>query len=139
MIVLDTNVLSEPLRPTPAPQVTAWLDRQHLPTLYLTTITVAELRYGIAALPNGRRKRALSERFEDEVLPLFAGRVLPFDEPATAAYAQLQAKARTEGRPLPATDALIAAICVANRHALATRNVTDFEFTNLELINPWNQ
>ncbi|MCG2804642.1 MAG: type II toxin-antitoxin system VapC family toxin [Propionicimonas sp.] len=117
--------------------MTAWLDRQHLSTLYLTTITVAELRYGIAALPNGRRKRGLSERFEDEVLPLFAGRVLPFDEPATAAYAQLQAKARAAGRPLPAMDALIAAICVANRHALATRNVTDFEFTNLELINPW--
>jgi predicted nucleic acid-binding protein len=119
--------------------VVAWLDAQHIDTLFLTTITVAELRYGIAALPNGRRKRGLAERFEDQVLPLFTGRVLPFDEPSSATYAQLQAKARTAGRPLPAMDALIAAICLANRHTLATRNMTDFERTGLTLINPWSQ
>ncbi len=137
MIVLDTNVISEPLRPVPDARVVAWLDDQHVETLYLTTITLAELRYGVAALPDGRRKQALSERLEGETIPLFTGRVLPFDDEASIAYARLQAAARANGRALGVMDGLIAAICSVHGHALATRNVDDFAAAGIDLVNPW--
>lgn len=137
MIVLDTNVISEPLRPEPDPQVVAWLDKQHVETLCLTAITLAELRYGIAALPEGRRKRVLSDRLETETLPLFAGRILPFDDAASRTYARLQSSARTVGTPMSAMDGLIAAICATHRCALATRNTADFRSTGLTVIDPW--
>ncbi|GAB3706617.1 PIN domain-containing protein [Mariniluteicoccus flavus] len=137
MIVLDTNVVSEPLRTSPEASVVAWLDAQHLETLYLTTITLAELRYGIAALPDGRRRHILRDQLEGETLPLFAGRVLGFDEPASRAYAVLQAAARASGRPLSVMDAMIASICQASGHQLATRNVRDFAATGIGLIDPW--
>ena len=137
MIVLDTNVLSEPLKPGPAPTVVEWLDAQHPGTLCITAITVAELRYGLAALPEGRRKAILTKRLEAEVLPLFGSRILPFDDDAAAQYADLQAAARASGRPMPVLDAQIAAIARARGCALATRNVADFEGAGLVLINPW--
>jgi predicted nucleic acid-binding protein len=137
MIVLDTNVVSEPLRPTPSERVIAWLDRQHLQTLYLSTITLAELRYGIAALPNGRRKQDLGERVENALLPLFVGRVCDFDDAASRAYPSVQVASSTRGRPLGALDALIAATCLSRGFALATRNVRHFDGCGLELINPW--
>jgi predicted nucleic acid-binding protein len=83
MILLDTNVISEPLRPTPEPRVIGWIDAQPMETLYLTAITVAELRAGMALLPAGKRRSGLHESLEKRVLPLFAGRVLPFDLPWT--------------------------------------------------------
>jgi predicted nucleic acid-binding protein len=138
VIVLDTNVISEPLRHRPDPHVTAWLDAQYIETLYLTAISVAEVRYGIAVLPEGRRKRGLHDRFETDVLPLFAGRVLPFDESASEAYARIQSAGRAGGRTLSSMDALIAATCAAQSYALATRNVADFEAAPLDLINPWD-
>ena len=94
MILIDTNVISEPLRPQPQASVIAWLDRQPIETLYLSAITVAELRYGIAILPDGRKKQLLTERLEQAVLPLCEGRILDFTIEAAAAYAQVRAKAR---------------------------------------------
>ena len=94
MIVLDTNVVSEPLRARPDAAVADWLDAQAIETLYLTTVTLAELRFGVAALPAGRRRDRLGERIENDVLAAFEGRTLAFDEPASAAYAALRARAR---------------------------------------------
>lgn len=137
MIVLDTNVLSEPLRPSPEPRVVAWLDAQHVDTLAVTALTIAELRYGVAALPGGRRRQVLSSRLEDEIVPLFEDRVLPFDLSASEAFGVIQARAKATGRPLPTMDALIASICVAGRHTLATRNTGDFAAAGVSLIDPW--
>ena len=138
MIVLDTNVVSEPLRARPDDRVVAWLDGQHIETLYLTSVTLAELRYGVAALPDGRRKRLLDERLERETIALFAGRVLDFDGAASRTYATLQAAARAKGRALSVIDGFIAAICQVRGFALATRDVRDFAVTGIELINPWD-
>ncbi|MCL2422926.1 MAG: type II toxin-antitoxin system VapC family toxin [Micrococcales bacterium] len=137
MIVLDTNVVSEPLKAQPDPQVASWLDDQQIDTLYLTTITLAELRQGVAILPEGRRKQTLGDRLERETIALFAGRVLPFDEAASCAYAQVVLNARKAGRPIDAMDGLVAAICATHGHTLATRNVADFLGAGIDLINPW--
>ncbi|QPK80683.1 type II toxin-antitoxin system VapC family toxin [Schaalia sp. ZJ405] len=137
MIVLDTNVLSEPLRRDSDPAVARWLDAQHPLTLYVTTLTVAELRAGVEALPEGHRRDLLRKRVEDELIPFFADRILPFDNPASRAWARLQANAHSQGRPLPAMDSLIAAIASSRRYALATCNTADFSTTGIELINPW--
>ena len=94
MILLDTNVVSEPLRPAPDTRVIDWVDAQPLETLFLSAITVAELRAGVALLPAGKRRSGLQQSLEKRVLPLFAGRVLPFDLACTPAYAELMAKAR---------------------------------------------
>ncbi|HIZ36186.1 MAG TPA: type II toxin-antitoxin system VapC family toxin [Candidatus Ruania gallistercoris] len=140
MIVLDANVVSEPMRPEPAlQQVVRWLDLQSIETLYLTTITLAEIRFGIASLPVGRRRSTLERRFEEETVTLFSGRILPFDEPASMRFAQLQAESRSCGRALGTMDRLIAAICLAGGFCLATRNVKDFAFAGLQLIDPWEQ
>ncbi|MDF1489231.1 type II toxin-antitoxin system VapC family toxin [Tessaracoccus caeni] len=137
MIVLDTNILSEPFKPEPAPQVLGWLDAQDIRTLFLTTITLAEVRTGIAVLPDGKRKSVLEQRFEGEVVPQFNGRILPFDEPATVEFARLTARLRAAGRGIDTMDALIAAVCLSTGHALATRNVSHFKDTRIDLINPW--
>ena len=105
MILLDTNVVSEPLRPAPDARVTAWIDAQALETLFLSAITVAELRAGLALMPAGKRRAGLQESLETRVLPLFSGRVLPFDLGCTQAYAELMAKARASGLAIASTDA----------------------------------
>lgn len=138
MIILDTNVISEPLRPRPVPGVVAWLDAQVVETLYLTTISLAEVRYGIACLPKGRRRQLLNDRFEGEVLPLFRGRVLAFDEPATAAYAALRARARAQGRTLGDFDALIASIAAATGFTVATRDTAPFAVAGVSVVNPFD-
>ena len=137
MILLDTNVLSEPLRATADAGVVAWIDAQPIETLYLAAITVAELRFGVAALPAGKRRAALHERFEQDVLPLFEGRVLPFDLRASKAYAELMTKARTSGRAIGAADGYIAATAAANGMRVATRDVGPFEAAGLKVVNPW--
>lgn len=98
MILLDTNVISEPLRPQPNERVVAWLDSLILEDVYLSAITVAELRLGVALLLNGKKKNVLHERLEQSILPLFAGRILPFDEPVAAIYAQIRSYAKTHGK-----------------------------------------
>ena len=125
MILLDTNVISEPLRPSPEIRVIDWIDAQPLETLYLSAITVAELRAGIALMPAGKRRTtALHEHIEKRVLPMFAGRVLPFDMACTNAYAELITKVREAGSGIQTADACIAAVALANGFAVATRDTS---------------
>ena len=139
MILLDTNVISEPLRREPEPGVIEWIDAQALETLYLSAITVAELRAGIALLPVGKRRTGLLENLERRVLPLFAGRVLPFDLPCTQTYAELIAKAQKAGLAIAAADGFIAATAAANGLAVATRDTSPFEAAGVTVINPWKE
>jgi len=137
MIILDTNVISEPLRPAPENRVIEWIDAQALETLYLSAITVAELRFGMASLPAGKRRVGLQESLEKQILPLFAGRVLPFDMSASQAYSELMAKARAAGLAIGTADGYIAAIAAANGMMVATRDASPFEAAGVDVINPW--
>ncbi len=137
MILLDTNVISEPLRHTPEPHVVAWIDAQPLETLYLSAMTVAELRAGVALLPAGKRQMALHEGLEKRVLPMFAGRVLPFDLACTNTYAELLARVRKAGNAIGTADACIAAVAIANGFTVATRDISPFLAAGLAVINPW--
>jgi toxin FitB len=136
MIVLDTNVVSEAMRPSANPSVMTWLNRQAPETLYLTSVTLAELLYGIGSLPSGRRKRALTNTLEG-LLVLFRDRVLPFDASAASFYAQLAVKARAAGKGFPTPDGYIAAITVANAFTVASRDTSPFEAASVPCINPW--
>lgn len=137
MILLDTKVISEPLRRKPDPRVIEWIDVQALETLYLSAITVAELRSGIALLPAGKRRTGLQESLERRVLPLFAGRVIPFDLSCTQTYAEIIAKAQKAGLAIAAIDGFIAATAAANGFAVATRDTSPFETAGATVINPW--
>jgi predicted nucleic acid-binding protein len=137
VIILDTSVVSEPLRPNPEPTVLAWLDRQQPETLYLTAVNVAELLAGVEALPVGKRRATLEAAIGGQVLSLFDGRILPFDLLVARAFARLNAAAQAAGQPISFADCAIAAIAAAHGFAVATRNVRDFSATGVELINPW--
>lgn len=137
MILLDTNVVSEPLRPAPDTRVTDWIDAQALETLFLSAITVAELRAGLALLPPGRRRSALQEGLETRVLPLFSGRVLPFDLGCTKTYAELMAKARAAGFAIASADGYIAAVAATNGLTVGTRDTGPFIAAGVAVINPW--
>ena len=137
MILLDTNVVSEPLKASCDKSVLSWIDEQVIETLYLSTISLAELRFGIAVLPEGKRKDTLFSSLEQQVLPLFAGRILLFDEQASQAYATLRSRARNGGQAIATVDGYIAAIAVAHGFALATRDTSPFEAVGLKVINPW--
>lgn len=136
MIVLDTNVLSELMRPTPAAEVVAWVGGVPGPEIRTTAISVAEIRYGLARLPGGARRRAL-EAVADEVFDLFRAEVLPFDEPAAVGYARIVSARDSAGLPISGFDAQIAAICAARGGVLATRNTRDFTGTGIDLVDPW--
>ena len=137
MILLDTNVISEALRRVPEARVVSWIDAQPLETLYLSAVTVAELRAGVALLPTGKRREDLHESLERQVLPLFIGRVLPFDLGATEAYADLTAQARKGGVAVATADGFIAAIAIANNLTVATREIRPFKAAAVRVINPW--
>ena len=137
MILLDTSVVSEPLRAMPEARVIEWIDAQPLETLFLSSITVAELRAGVALLPAGRRRTGLHENLEKRVLPLFAGRVLPFDLACTQANARLMSTARAAGLSIASADGYIAAIAAANGLAVATRDTGRFKTAGTAVINPW--
>ncbi|WP_336368092.1 type II toxin-antitoxin system VapC family toxin [Marinobacter sp. C2H3] len=139
MILLDTNVISEPLRREPEHCVIEWIDAQARETLYLSAITVAELRSCIALLPAGKRRTGLLENLERRVLPLFAGRVLPFDLLCAQTYAELIAKSQDAGLAIAAADGFIAATAAANGFALATRDTSPFDAAGVTVINPWKQ
>jgi toxin FitB len=136
MIVIDTNVLSEQMRPTPAPSVQAWFARQQSGTLFTTTVCEAEVLTGIAVLPDGRRKDDLVVAAA-HIFALFAGRILPFDSPAAAQYALIVSDRRRLGRPISDFDAQIAAIARSRGFSVATRNVADFQDTGVAIIDPW--
>jgi toxin FitB len=137
MILLDTNVVSEPLRIKPEPSVLAWIDLQNIETLYLSAISVAELRFGIAALPKGKRRDLLSSNFEKRVLPLFNGRILSFDLAASQSYVELRAAARREGKEIGVSDGYIAAIAASNGLVVATRDTAPFVAAGVGVIDPW--
>ena len=137
MILVDTNVISEPLRKSPEVRVIEWIDAQPLETLCLSAITVAELRFGVTSLPAGKRRDGLLESLERQVLPLFAGRVLSFDLAASQAYSDLMAKARAAGLAVSNADGYIAATAVANGMMVATRDTAPFEAAGVPNVNPW--
>ncbi len=137
MILLDTNVISETWKLVPDRQMVAWLDAQAVETLYLSAITVAELRFGIAAMPPGKRQAMFRDRLEGQVLLLFGGRILPFDLASSQAYCELMVRARLSGRAIGHSDGYIAAMAAANRLAVATRDTSPFEAAGLRVINPW--
>ncbi|MGB3224338.1 MAG: type II toxin-antitoxin system VapC family toxin [Desulforhopalus sp.] len=136
MIVLDTNVVSEAMKPEPNPAVKAWLNEQSAETLYLSSVTLAELLFGIAVLPNGKRKDMLSEVLGG-LMELFNGRILSFDADAARQYAELAVTARTSGRGFPLPDGYIAAIAVSQGYQIASRDIAPFEAANVAVINPW--
>lgn len=137
MILLDTNIVSEAMSARAPAHVLGWLDAQPAQSLYLSSLTLAELRAGIERLPQGARKTGLEAAYGALETELFAGRILSFDAAAALAYGAFHAKRLAMGRPLPVMDGLIAAIAKANGMALATRNITDFHGLDLQLINPF--
>lgn len=138
MIILDTNVVSEPLKPQPDPKVLAWLDVQAPETLYITAINLAELAAGIAVLPVGRKRTALQHALDQRMMPLFEGRILHFDAKSAQVFANLSAKLQAMGSTMSFADCAIAAVAMANGFALATRNTRDFKNTGISLIDPWS-
>lgn len=138
MIVLDTNLVSELMRPRPNEHVIAWLDAQKADTMWLTSVNVAELLFGIARIPNGARKRGFEEVARRMIEEDFAGRVLSFDLEAAAIYASLAAKRESAGQAMSLADGQIAAICLAHDASLATRNGRHFAGLGLEVLNPWD-
>ena len=138
MIILDTNVVSEPLRPQPDRNVLAWLDRQAPETLYLTAISVAELWAGIAKLPAGKGPTQLQQAMTGNLLPLFAGRLLDFGLEVASAFGSVHAKAKAAGNSMDFADCAIAAIASTHRFMVATRNLKDFAGAGVRLINPWD-
>lgn len=137
MILLDTNVVSEPMRPAPEVRVVAWIDAQPLETMFLSAITVAELRAGVALFPRGRRRTSLDEALEKRLLPLLAGRVVSFDLTCTRAYADLRTRLRKAGRSIATVDGYIAAIAATHGLAVATRDTGPFEACGVGVVNPW--
>jgi toxin FitB len=137
VIVLDTNVISELARQAPNPGVLSWLDSLEVSDVATTAVTAAELRYGVARLPDGHRKRELTVVIRGILTEDFHGRVLPFDERASVRYAEIVTGRERIGRPIGVADAQIAAICRDLVATLATRNTADFEETGIELIDPW--
>lgn len=136
MIVVDTNVVSELMRPSPAPAVRGWVGAQQAGGLCTTAVTVAEIRYGLERLDDGNRKDRLLAA-ADEVFTSFSDFVLPFDARAAACYAPIVAHRDRIGLPIDGFDAQIAAICQTYEAVLATRNVKDFRETGIGLIDPW--
>lgn len=137
MIVLDTNVVSAVMKPVPIQSVLEWLNAHDTASLYLSAITIAEIRFGLRVLPNGKRRRTLEERFEQFIARGFAQRILAFDEPAARFYAEIMGRRRELGRPMSVLDGQIAAIARARRFAVATGNVRDFEECGLQILNPF--
>lgn len=139
MIILATNVVSEAMRNTPDRGVLAWLDAQPRPSLFVTTITEAEIRLGIAIKSEGRRRSDLRSATDRVFGELFRARVLPFDREAASAYAEIAANRRAQGKPISEADCQIAAITRTRGAAIATRNVKDFKGCGVEIIDPWQE
>jgi toxin FitB len=138
MIILDTNVLSELMRPRPHPRVVAWIAKQSATELFTTSITEAEIFYGLELLAKGKRREGLLAAAEAMFADDLAGRVLGFDSDAARAFSKIAAHRRALGRPISHADAEIAAIAQVRGAKLATRNVTDFEDCGLAAVDPWN-
>ena len=136
-VLLDTNVVSELMRKAPDSAVEAWAGNHALEDLFFSAVGEAELRYGAAILPAGRRRASLVSDIEAMLRDAFGDRVLPFDSNAARAYAEIAAMRHSAGRPVPPADCQIAAIARARGMAVATRNVRDFEDIDVEVVDPW--
>ncbi len=136
MILLDTNVVSEAMKPAPHPPVLAWLNDQAAETLYLSSVTLAEMLFGIAALPDGKRKEKLTDAL-DGLTGLFRDRILPFDVDAARHYATLAVAARTGGRGFQTPDGYIAAIAASRGFIVASRDTAPYKAADVTVINPW--
>lgn len=139
MIVLDTNVIAELMRPRPEPKVLAWADHLDPAAVGITTMNEAEILHGIARLPEGRRQEALRESWDALLLDMFRDRVWSFDREGARWYGELLRQRERLGRPMATADAVIAAITLARGAQLATRNDADFSGIGIDLINPWRQ
>jgi len=137
MIILDTNVLSEVLKPAPSEHVLGWLAAQEPSEVFITTVTQAEVLYGIEILPAGERRTRLSGAVAEIFAQDFAGRILPFDEEAAHLFPQIVANRERAGRPISQFDALIASCARFRRAAIATCNTADFEGCGIRIVNPW--
>ncbi|MPY79424.1 MAG: PIN domain-containing protein [Actinophytocola sp.] len=137
MIVLDTNVISELMRSEPDPAVVDWVDELPLEAVFITAVTEAELRYGVARLSDGTRKDVLAAKIDALIAVDFEDQVLPFDTDAASHYANIAASRERRGRPISMADAQIAAICRRYQAQLATRNVKDFTDTGIDVTDPW--
>jgi predicted nucleic acid-binding protein len=137
MIVLDTNVISEPLKPRANPAVRIWLDQQPKESLYLTAPSLMELLLGIALLPEGKRKRSMAAAIDELLTHFFADRFLAFGREAAVMYAVLARRAIAKGNPVSVTDCQIAAIAAVNGFAVATRDTAPFQAAGVPVINPW--
>lgn len=137
MIVLDTNVVSELMRPAPSPAVVSWVSRRDAATLVFSAVGEAELRLGVAIMPAGRRRDEIEEAIEAMLREDFAGRILPFDSAAARAYAGIAAARRAAGQPVATMDMQIAAIARSHNMAVATRNTKDFTGIGVDIADPW--
>ncbi len=137
-MILDTNVVSEPMRPSPSAAVMEWLSRQPVAGhFFVTTVTMAEILFGVELLPRGKRRDNTLAQAQATFAEDFAGRILPFDEDAARAFAAIGPSRRGQGRPITDLDAQIAAIARSHGALLATRNTADFEGCGIRLVNPW--
>jgi len=137
MFAIDTNVASELMRPEPTPAVAAWIAERDAQEMYLTAVSEAELRYGVAIMPVGKRRSAMEAAMTRWLDQGFRDRILPFDSAAARAYAEIAADRRQAGRPIGEADCQIAAICRSRSAVLVTRNLRDFQSTGVEIIDPW--
>lgn len=138
MIVLDTNVVSETMRPRPDPVVMGWLGAQAIQALYLTSLTTAELLAGVEVMPVGKRRQRVGAAL-DALLAVYEARILPFDLDAARHYGRLCAATKRAGHGFPIPDAYIAAIAVSHGYAVASRDASPFEAAGLQVIDPWSE
>lgn len=137
MIILDTNIISEMMKPSPSDNVISWLDQEEVSKLYITTITIAEISYGINALPEGNKRVLLAEAFSKTILTGFEHRIYPFDESSAYLYGKIMADRKVKGRPLSIPDGQICAIALSCDCVIATRNIRDFADCGIDIVNPF--
>jgi hypothetical protein len=137
LVVLDTNVISEPTKPNPNASVLRWLASQDRFSAVITTVSQAEMLAGIEMMPSGNRRDQLNSRVQTMLRVIYVNRILPFDEGAAYSYGKILAVRKAAGRPIPIADAMIAAITKSRRATLATRNIDDFADCGIRVVNPW--
>lgn len=137
MIILDTNIVSELMKQAPSKMLLSWIDEQDSADLYVTSITIAEIMYGLHILPSSKRRTQLETAFDMTMREAFAYRILPFDDKAAHQYGELMAKSKAQGQTMSVCDGQIAAIALTYQFTLATRNIKDFTKTGVSLVDPF--